>query len=290
MGTKDDRGIDRQAARDQGFALLLVLWGLALAALLVSFATSAGRGDVRAAEALRDAAQSSEAADAAVQETIWHLIEGSDSWRISAGRYRLDEDGVTVDIGLIDERGKIDINNAAQPLIEALLVTAGVDRSHAHDVAIAMLQWRSQTQDSDPDIAPAYRMAGLIYGPPGQDFQTLDELRLVRGMTPEIYTAIKPYVTLALEQLPWTRDVVPDVTISPVVLAAMQRAHKEVNLNLDPADEHGPQVFWIWARAHGPGQANFLRRVMVRLDGSLNGSSWKYRILASETGEPVPGE
>ncbi len=272
---------------DRGFALLIVLWSLSLLALMLSLVTSTGRSDLATASALRDAAQSEAAADAAIHEAIWHLLDGADeSWRLNGERRRLREAGITVDVGIIDDRGKIDINQAAGPLLEQLFTVLGVNHASARDLGTAIVEWHSQGPgaDSDPTVAAPYRMLGLGYGPPGQEFQSLDELRMVRGMTPQIYAAAKPFLTLALEQAPWVASTGPEV------LAAIARAKKLANLTLDNADPRGPQVFWVFARALGPGSARFERRAMIRFDGTLSGPAWKYRILALETGPPQPGE
>jgi general secretion pathway protein K len=41
-----------------------------------------------------------------------------------------------------------------------------------------------------------YQAAGLDYGPPGAPLETIDELRLVLGLTPEIFGRILPHLTL----------------------------------------------------------------------------------------------
>lgn len=275
-----------QTGREEGgFALLIVLWGLVLVALMLAIVTSAGRRDLSSAIALRDAAAAEAAADAAVAETIWHLLDGTgDGWTLADGRHVLREAGTVVEVGIVDDRGKIDVNQALPTLMESLLTVLGVDRSRAHDLGVAITEWRSQAAgpDGDPQIGAAYRMLGLNWGPPGVEFQSLDELLLVRGMTRPIYQAMLPHLTLALEQGPWSPRAHPGVVQTPEVAAALQRAHVTGNLNIDQADDRGPQVFELQVRVLGPGTARFNRRCMVRFDGTLSGSAWKYRILAVE--------
>lgn len=273
------------AGRQRGFALLLVLWGLVLVALLLSVVTASGRRDITDAMAARDVAAAEAAADAAIAETIWHVLDGGgDAWPLADGRHVLREGAATVEVEISDDRGKVDINQALPTLTEALLAVLGVDRSQAHDLAVAISEWHSQAAgpDGDPQVGSAYRMQGLVWGPPGVEFQTLDELLLVRGMTRPIYQALLPNITLALEQSPWGGRAAAGVVPPAPVAAALVRAKQAGGLNLDQADPRGPQVFGVRVRVLGPGATRFSRRALVRLDGTLSGSAWKYRVLDLE--------
>ena len=54
------------------------------------------------------------------------------------------------------------------------------------DLGTAIGDWRSQASPGDAakPCRAEYRMDGRAWGPPGQEFERLDELLLVRGMTP----------------------------------------------------------------------------------------------------------
>lgn len=256
---------------------------MALLALLGAQVTGAGRAETKVAAALRGGAQLEAAADAAVYETIWHMLDGGgDYWAPGAMVREIDEPAGPVTVTVIDERGKLDINQAPPALLAALFTVVGADRTTSLAVANAIADWRSQqagNADSDNSLAPQYRMAGHDWGPPGQEFQRLDELQLVLGMTPALYAASLPYLTLALEQGPWVQYA------SQTVLAAIARAKHDSGLSVDAADARGPVVLRIVAQATGRGGAGFTRRAMVRLDGTLSGPAWKYRILAWEDGK-----
>jgi hypothetical protein len=113
---------------ENGFALLVVLWTMVLLALLASQVTGAGRAETKVAAALRISAQLQQAADGAVFETIWHMLDGNgDAWVPGAGSQVLQEPGARVLIDIEDERGKIDLNNAPQGLVQALFNVVGAD-------------------------------------------------------------------------------------------------------------------------------------------------------------------
>ena len=264
---------------DQGFALLIVLWTLVLLALLTAQVTGAGRSVAVMAAALRQSAQLRQAADGAVYETIWHMLDGGgDYWPPGAGQRDLAEPGAQVRVTIEDERGKMDVNQVPPPLLAGLFTALGADSSTAQSLATAIGDWRSQAGPGDAlqNVPPEYRMDGRAWGPPGQEIERLDELQLVRGMTPALYQAALPYLTLALEQGPWLQYA------SPVVLNAIARAKRVAGVTVDTADARGPVVLRLTAEADGPDGARFIRHVMFRLDGSLSGPAWKYRILCWE--------
>jgi general secretion pathway protein K len=262
---------------ESGFALLIVLWTMVLLALLAAQVTGAGRAETQVAQALRSGAQLREAADGAVQETIWHMLDGDgDYWAPGAAIRVLDEPGARVEVTIIDERGKLDINQTPPALLAALFSTLGDDNTSAKQLADAINDWRTQMPPGNNDQSEAaspYRMQGRLWGPAGNEFQRLDELLLVNGMTPSLYKASLPYLTLALEQGPWLQYA------PPMVLAALAKAKRDGGLTIANADARGPVVLRIIARARGAEGAAFTRRVLMRLDGTLSGPAWKYRIL-----------
>jgi general secretion pathway protein K len=266
-----------RASNDTGFALLIVLWTLVLLALLTAQVTGAGRSEAVTASALRQSAQLEQAADGAVYETIWHMLDGGgDYWPPGAGSRDLREPGAIVHLTVEDERGKMDVNQVPPPLLAGLFSTLGADSGTAQQVATAITDWRSQAAPGDAlESVPAeYRMDGRAWGPPGQEIERLDELKLVRGMTPALYQAALPYLTLALEQGPWLQYA------SPTVQQAIALAKRTAGVAVDSADVRGPVVLRLTAEADGPNGERFIRRVLFRLDGSLSGPAWKYRILS----------
>lgn len=273
----------RPAARERGFALLLVLWTMSLLSLLAVQVTGAGRAETRLASGLRTGAQLQAAADGAIYETIWHMLDGAGAyWPPGAMTRVLAEPAGPVTVTITDERGKLDVNQTPPALLQALFAVVGADRGTAQTISNAIADWRSQQPaggDSETQLTAAYRTDGRDWGPAGQEFQRLDELQMVLGMTPDLYHASLPFLTLALEQGPWTSYT------GNTVLAAIARAKHDSGLTVDPGDPRGPIVLRIEARATGPNGAAFTRRVLFRLDGTLSGPAWKYRILDWQDGE-----
>jgi len=265
--------------RQAGYALLIVLWTMVLLALLAGQVTGAGRAESRMAAALRQSAQLEAAADGAVYETIWHMLDGGgDHWLPGDGGYDLHAATGLVHVEVFDQRGKLDVNQVPPGLLTALFSVLGADNATATTLGNNIGDWRSQSApgDADSSVPAEYRMDGRMWGPPGQEIERLDELKLVRGMTPKLYEAALPYLTIALEQGPWLQYC------SPVMLAAIQKAKRTAALTVDAADTRGPVVLRMEATAYGADGARFVRRVLMRFDGTLSGPAWKYRILEWE--------
>jgi general secretion pathway protein K len=269
----------RRAARQDGFALLIVLWTMVLLALLAGQVTGAGRTQAHMAAALRTSAQLEAAADGAIYETIWHMLDGGgDLWLQGAGSYDLHAATGLVHVDVFDERGKLDVNQVPPGLMSVLFSVLGADAETATQLGNNIADWRSQSApgDAEQSVPAEYRIEGRQWGPPGQEIERLDELKLVRGMTPKMYEAALPYLTLALEQGPWQQYA------SPVMVATIQKAKRTLNLTVDAADARGPVVLRMQATALGPDGARFVRTVLMRFDGTLSGPAWKYRILQWE--------
>ncbi len=273
------RASGARETREGGFALLIVLWTLVLLALLTAQVTSAGRAQVETAAALRISAQLQYAADGAIQETIWHMLDGAgDYWPPGTSTRILHEPGGVVRVDIEDDRGKMDVNQVPPGLLAGLFAALGADNDTAQAVGTAVADWRSQAAPGDAaqSVPAEYHMEGRAWGPPGQEFERLDELLLVRGMTTALYQASLPYLTLNLEQGPWLQYA------PPAVLAGIARAKRTAGIAVDAADARGPIVLRLTAEADGPGGGRFVRHVMMRLDGTLSGPAWKYRIMSWE--------
>src|SRR6201999_1044544 len=86
---------------EDGFALVIVLWTLVLLTLLVSGLTASGRGEVKLAENLRDAAVAEAATDGATQEAIFRLVAGQ--WAPTAVPHDMRFGGAVVTVRIQDE-------------------------------------------------------------------------------------------------------------------------------------------------------------------------------------------
>jgi len=109
-----------------------------------------------------------------------------------------DQEGLT-SYGAMDESSKIDINSAPLDILIILLERIGkVDKEEAIDIAGSILDWRDQDNVISPGGAEDAYYQGLSspYSCKNSKFQIPEELLLVKGMTPEIFSKIKGIVTV----------------------------------------------------------------------------------------------
>jgi type II secretory pathway component PulK len=103
--------------------------------------------------------------------------------------------------GVADESAKIDINRLKSMKVLSRLIetVTSLKRSESEDLAAAIFDWRDE--DDSINAGGAETRQYLAKTPPYQaknkPYDTLEELLLVYGMTPDIYTLLKPYITLS---------------------------------------------------------------------------------------------
>ncbi len=184
--------------RSRGFALLIVLWALALAALIAAQVTALGRRETLIAANLRDAAAAEAAADGAVEQAIFRLMRNEAGWDADGAPHAVLVGQIRVTVVVTDDRGKVNINNGVPDQLMQLLQSLGVQKDQAQSLTTAIVAWRGG--DASRGAVEAwrerYRGAGLDYAPPFQPFETMEELSLVLGMTSEIYALLVPRITI----------------------------------------------------------------------------------------------
>ena len=248
----------RRPPRERGFALLIVLWTLSLLSLLIAQLTGSGGQAVRLAANLRAQAALQAAADGAVQEAGFHLAAaGVAHWPADGAVRELHQDGAAIRVRITSEAGRVNPGIASLELMAALLHGCGLEPPQAAAVAASIVAWRFPTAQGGYGAA-AYRQAGRAYAPPGQPFESLDELGLVLGMTPELLRCLTPHLSLF-------RDNDPDANAAdPLVL----RALAEILGAPPPLTGAAPDesVVMVSAVATGPGGVRAARRAILRMD------------------------
>ena len=194
------------ALRNQkGIALIIVLWITTLLMLIASSFIYAMRTDVNIVANSLARARLEAAADAAVQRSVFEMFKPPQlpgRWTTDGVAQSWSYQGVAVEVGMTDESGKIDINTASDALLRGLFLAQGMKEEEAATVTDAILDWR------DPDLLKRlrgaeeadYLAAGYSYKPANAAFQSTEELRLVMGMTPELFDKVAPLITIYSRQ------------------------------------------------------------------------------------------
>ncbi|HYE00374.1 MAG TPA: type II secretion system minor pseudopilin GspK [Alphaproteobacteria bacterium] len=187
------------AAQDRrGFALVVVLWLLAVIAGLAATAVAYFHRPVLALRRA-EAAAAGQVASAAVARAALALLTPSEAAGIrrdGRGGWTLAIGGRRVTVTVQDEAGRIDLNTAAPELLEALFAAAGAPDPGA--LAAAVLDWRDEDGLRRPGGGEAedYAARGLPWVPRNARFESVGELQRVIGMTPALHARLAPDLTV----------------------------------------------------------------------------------------------
>ncbi len=102
--------------------------------------------------------------------------------------------------GLTDEERKININKATQAVLANFFeITAGLDKDDAALIAASIEDWRDEDDELRLEGAEGedyYEKLEAPYPCKNSDFEVLEELLMVRGMTSEIFESVKDKITV----------------------------------------------------------------------------------------------
>jgi general secretion pathway protein K len=180
----------RPAAQKRGSALLAVLWlSAALAAIALSLSNTV-RGETERASTSSDGLKAYYMAAGAVQEAALRML-----WQRQftgtagiTGNARYEFPNGVADVEVIPETSKIDINSEKPEGLFRLLVALGTDATRARDVALAIQDWRTLLPEGVFSEFDSYYLSQVpSFRARHASFQEIEELLLVRGVTPELY-------------------------------------------------------------------------------------------------------
>lgn len=193
--------VPERSAAQRGIALLMVLWVITILMVIVFSFSALARTETNAALGFREMLEKRNLAEAAVERSIMEIVYrnkkanelAAEVWRTDGTRYRLDIGEGHASVGIVDESGKLDINmltDASGIILKNLLVMRGVAEEQADTIVDSLLDWRD-SGDSD-----AHRLHGaetdyymslpIPHAAKNANFDTVEELLLVKGMTSDI--------------------------------------------------------------------------------------------------------
>ncbi len=187
--------------KPRGAALVLVLWLVALlAATIGAFALSA-RVEYMQGRVTADIGQGQEIARAGIDYALSRMrgTPTQPAWHADGRPYRWPFDGRTVELRVIDEAGKVDLNQSDRPLLEGLLRALSVEPTRATQVAGAILDWRDPDDLRQPTggaESADYAGAAYPYGAKNARFDSIGELQRLIGMDAALYAQLAPLVTV----------------------------------------------------------------------------------------------
>jgi hypothetical protein len=233
--------LDRRAS-----ILILALWSVCLLSVFAVILNAGARQKITLVQRLDLRERLSLASCAGVKKGLVALEKRS---LVSPGAAFGLKDclkGSNPDMGFVwtmtDEERKININLAQLGVLKRLFqAAAGLDEMEAQEVAASIIDWR----DADSDLSSIqggaensyYRNLSFPYSAKNSEFEVLEELLLVKGISEEVYAKVKGYLTVFGEG-----QVNVNTCSLPVLLALgldPSTADKVLEFRLGPDREEG---------------------------------------------------
>ncbi len=222
-------------SRQRGVALITALLIVALAALLASGMLARQNLSIHRSGNLF------------AQEQAWWYAIGAENWAAKIlERDRRDNqtdhlqenwataiDFLPVEGGvltgkLIDQQGLFNLNNLAgnseeeaAKQLQRLLPLVGIDPFGAPALAKAILDWIDEGVESDsPDAAEDdyyLSLRDMPYRAANQPITSITELRLIKGVKPEDYLALAPFITALPDNTPINVNTAPKEVLAALV-------------------------------------------------------------------------
>jgi len=219
----------------KGFALILTLIVTALMVAALVEMIHQVNVDIFLSRGYRDGQQASLLAESGVtggMKLLQLSMQGkaytalTDAW---ATPVKLDDETGAIEVSIVEESGKVNLNSLVQqngivePFTQAALKRLGKRLKIPEDIWDALADWLDSDDQNRSNGAetPYYRSLKPSYSAHNGKLSTIVELSLVKGVTPEIFARLKPFVTIYADQAGAPLSQVNINTASKEVLAAL---------------------------------------------------------------------
>jgi general secretion pathway protein K len=227
-----------------GFALVAVLWTIALLTVLALGASLMFRGFAGVVAIGRDASKADALLSGGLEYAAAIVRERGDRPLFATTRLFLLGSGA-VRVALSDDGGRININKAPAPVLASLFAAVGASGTEARMIAQAIVAWRVRNGVNPLNTASASGNDVQVFTDPRQ-------LARVPGIRADYLTAIAPLATAFGE------DRVNGLTAPPAVLGAIPGLSGSTREALLAARQQGPQAIQRLVSSLGSG-GNYLR-------------------------------
>jgi general secretion pathway protein K len=191
---------DLRVASQEGIALIMILWVLTILMVIVISFSYMAKTETYSSLSFKEGMEKKFMAEAGIERGIMELfyrnmyknqtvtIEGSEVWKIDGTPYSAQIGDGHYIARIVDESGKVDINTVPDVVLKNLLINLGIQGEEVDTIVDSIMDWK------DPD--DLHRLYGAEsdyymslpnpYKAKNANFDTLEELLLVKGVTPEI--------------------------------------------------------------------------------------------------------
>lgn len=233
-----------------GMALIVVLWLLVVMTIMALTLSQTVRTEVMLTSHYHNQAKATALAEAGIWRAstlvLNRAIAASYGTEVSlAGSvYKLESDIGELHISLQSCSGLIDLNRAPPELIKSLLLN-NIPSTDTVDIILdSLLDWRDEDDLRRLNGAESddYRAQGVPYGPKNGLMNSVSELARVNGVSPAIYDALAPWLTIYSGQPRVNINNAPAgviralPAINNAILQALSGTNKQLDVNLLSAE------------------------------------------------------
>ncbi len=186
--------------RNDGIALFVVMWALAILMVLVLSFSFLARTETHASMVFRDNAERKLLADAGIERGIFEIIyrrqnlnneiilPGMEVWGADGTTYTDHVGEGRYSVSIMGESGKLDINKVPDILLKNLLLNIGIKDDEADKIVDSIMDFKDPSGLTRLNGAgdDYYMSLPNPYKTKKADFDTIEELLLVKGVTPAI--------------------------------------------------------------------------------------------------------
>jgi general secretion pathway protein K len=187
--------------RERGMALLVVLWIIVSAVLLVTTFNATVRSGATFVSSEVELAKTEAALDAGAEIAAAHLIdtEKARRWPADGSRRKVVFGDAELTISLVDANGLVDLNKAGDKLLLAFFRQFAGSEAKAAQLRDYVLSARDDVstrkdKGGDHGVKPSYASEAEVAD--AIAFVDVSQIRGLRGMTPDLYKQIAPFLTV----------------------------------------------------------------------------------------------
>ncbi|NOQ64655.1 MAG: general secretion pathway protein GspK [Methyloprofundus sp.] len=226
---------------DKGLALIVVLWVITLLTIMASSFSLTIQRESAITSGLKERAEAEALAEAGIHYAALMLFSSDEElrWKAFGSLYEIEFAGKKIRVQIADESGKLNINLATKDQLQQLISSVILDEALTDNLSDAIMDWRDANELRLLNGAEQqqYQDEGLDYEPRNAEFQSIEELQMVLGMTTQIYQKLEGMLsvytnTKEINPSTATRDVLltlPDASEELVDDYLQQRVENERN-------------------------------------------------------------
>ncbi|MCU7876812.1 MAG: general secretion pathway protein GspK [Candidatus Thiodiazotropha sp. (ex Lucinoma borealis)] len=193
-------GMIKPIYRQQGVALVLVLWLVALLTIIAASFSTHSKVESRLTGNAIDALRAKLMAESGFNRAIMELLVNNPQqrWNVNGQVYPLESEQGIIHIAIRSSSGLLDLNKASREQLQKLFILVTEETQEQEALADRLSDWRDSddlrrlngAEDKD------YRNLGYPYVTAGRDLISIDELAYVMGFDAVRVNKLRPYVTL----------------------------------------------------------------------------------------------